>query len=103
VDTLNLVTTRNGAVRFEVRAHPRARKNGVAGIRNGALMVRLTAAPVEGAANTELVATLAAALAIAKRDVELVRGDGAREKLIEVRGLSAEEVRSRLRGAAGEY
>ncbi len=99
VEALRLTTTREGAVRFEVHARPRARESGVAGTREGALVVRLAAPPVDGAANAELVVTLASALGVAKRDVELVRGEGSRAKLVEVRGLGAEEVRARLAAA----
>jgi uncharacterized protein len=98
-DEVKLVTTRDGSVRFEVHARPRARESGIAGTRNGALLVRLAAPPVDGAANAELVSILASALAIARRDVELVRGEGSRAKLVGVRGLRAEEVRMRLAAA----
>jgi uncharacterized protein len=99
-DALELVTTRDGAVRFEVRARPRARESRVGGTRAGALVVRLAAPPVDGAANAELLATLAAALGIAKRDIELVRGEGSRSKVVQVWGLTADEVRARLATAA---
>jgi len=96
MDLITLVTTRDGAVRFQVRATPRARESRIVGVREGALVVRLAAPPVDGAANADLVATLAAALAVAKRDVQLIRGEGSRAKLVEVRGLTAGEVRARL-------
>ena len=91
-----LVTTRQGAVRFEVHAKPRARQSRVASVREGALVVQLAAPPVDGAANEELMATLALALGLPRRDVTLVRGDTSRTKLVEVRGLPAEEVSLRL-------
>ena len=90
--------TREGAIRFEVQAKPRSRESRVAGVRQGTLVVQLAAPPVDGAANAELVATLARALGVAKRDVTIVRGEGARSKLVEVRGLSAAELQARLRG-----
>jgi uncharacterized protein (TIGR00251 family) len=93
------VTTRDGAVRFRVQARPRAKESRVGGARAGALVVRLAAPPVDGAANAALLATLATALAIAKRDIELVRGEGSRAKVVQVRGLGADEVRARLAAA----
>lgn len=93
---LGVTRTRDGALRFEVAARPRSRSSGVAGVRAGALVVALTAPPVDGAANAELVATLAAALAVARCDVRLVRGAGSRLKLVEVSGLGEEELRARL-------
>jgi hypothetical protein len=95
-EAVRLVETRDGGVRVEVRARPRARKSRLAGAREGALLVDLAAPPVDGAANAELVEVLAAALGVPRRDVTLVRGDTGRTKLVEVRGIAADEVRRRL-------
>jgi uncharacterized protein (TIGR00251 family) len=95
-EPLVLVVTREGAVRVEVRAKPRARESRVTGVRAGALVVQLASPPVDGAANADLVATLAAVLGVAKRDVAIVRGEAARDKLVEVRGLAEADVRARL-------
>ena len=65
-------------------------------MREGAIEVRIAAAPVDGAANDELVATLASALGVPRRDVYLVRGASSRSKRVEVRGLGIDEVRARL-------
>ena len=86
-------------MRFEVQARPRAKQSRVSAVREGALVVQLAAPPVDGAANAELVETLAAALGVARRQVSLVRGDSSRTKIVEVRGLSVEQVTARL--AAG--
>jgi hypothetical protein len=97
-DSLELVPAREGGVRIRVHARPRSRGGhcGVHSIQDGALVVRLAAAPVDGAANAQLVATLADALGIAKRHVLLVRGDASRTKVIEITGLSGHEIRARL-------
>ncbi len=91
-----LTVTREGAVRFEVHARPRARESRVAGVREGALVVQLAAPPVDGAANAELLETIAGALSVPRRTVALVRGDTSRAKLVEVVGLAVDEVRARL-------
>ncbi len=91
-----LTTTKEGAVRFEVAAKPRARKSQLSGVREGALVVQIAAPPVDGAANAELVATLARTLGVPRRDVELVKGDASRTKVVEVRGLALDVVRARL-------
>jgi len=93
---VKLVVTREGAVRFEVRAKPRARKSRIVGEQDEALVVQLAAPPVDGAANAELVELLASALSLPKRDVTIARGESGRVKLVEVRGLGADEVRARL-------
>lgn len=98
---LRLSETPSGAVRFEVIARPRARASHVKEVRDGALVVALAALPVDGAANAELVATLASALSVPRREVVLVRGASARTKLVEVRGLTVEEIRGRLARALG--
>ena len=84
-------------VSFRVRVVPRASRNKIAGIHDGAVRIRLTAPPVEGAANEALVAFLSSVLRVPKRDIELVSGQTARNKVVSVSGLSPEEVLARLR------
>ena len=60
---------------IDVRVIPRAGRSGIAGLRDGALLVRLAAAPVDGAANDELIALIARALHIPKRDITIVSGE----------------------------
>jgi uncharacterized protein YggU (UPF0235/DUF167 family) len=95
---LELVSTREGSVRIRIHARPRSRggTGGIHSVHDGALVVRLAAAPVDGAANVELEETIADALGVARRDVALVRGRASREKTIDIGGLSADEVRARL-------
>jgi len=95
-EPLRLVLTHDEAVRFAVHAIPRARTSSIVGVRNGALVVRIAAPPADGAANDELLATLANALGLARRDVVLVRGGSSRDKLVEVRGLPPSAVQVRL-------
>ncbi|MDB4933387.1 MAG: hypothetical protein JWP87_359 [Labilithrix sp.] len=90
---------KDGAVRFEVHAKPRAKKSKIVGERGDALEIALAAPPVDGAANEELIRYVSTVLAVPKRDVELVRGDTSREKLLAVRGLPVAEVEARLRAA----
>lgn len=89
------VTDRGGgAVRFTVRVQPRASRSAVDGLHGDALKVRVTAPPVEGAANEAVVAVLAAALGVPRRMVRIVAGDAARTKVVEVDGVTAEAVRA---------
>jgi uncharacterized protein (TIGR00251 family) len=81
---------------IDVRVSPRSGRSGIAGTRDGALLVRLTAAPVEGAANAELVAVIADALGVPKRDVTIVAGEHGRRKRIKVTGLAERDARERL-------
>ncbi len=85
----------DGAV-VAVRVIPRARKSELAGTREGALLVRLAAPPVEGAANEALVEFLARLLGVPRRAVRLVSGDRQRNKRVQIAGIGADAVRSRL-------
>jgi hypothetical protein len=82
-----------------VRVQPRASREGLAGLRQGALVVRLTAPPVEGAANAALLRLLARTLGLAPSALELLRGQTGREKLVLARGLDADSARAALLGA----
>ena len=75
---------------------PRAGRSGIAGLREGALLVKLAAAPVDGAANQELIALLAKALRIPKRDITIVLGERARTKRVRIAGLDRDEALARL-------
>jgi uncharacterized protein (TIGR00251 family) len=91
------VEDRDGGARFPVRALPRASRTELAGDYGEAVRVRLAAPPVEGAANAELIAFLAKRLGVAKSAVRVVKGERGRDKIVDVNGLTAEQVRSRLR------
>lgn len=90
---------KDGAVRFEVNAKPRAKKSRIVGERGDAVEIALAAPPVDGAANEELIRFVAQVLAVPKRDIELVRGDTSRAKLVAVSGLTSAEIETRLRAA----
>jgi uncharacterized protein (TIGR00251 family) len=75
-----------------VHVQPRASKNEIVGKHGDALKVRLTAPPVDSAANNALVALLAEALGVSHRDVQIVAGATSRMKLVEVAGISIEQV-----------
>lgn len=75
---------------------PRARRSEVTGLHGAALKVRLAAPPVEGAANEALVAFLAGALGVRRREVRLVSGERSRRKLVRIDGVNAATVSARL-------
>ena len=86
------MTAKAGGVEISVRVIPRAARSGIAGIRDGALLVRLTSPPVEGAANAELIALLSKLFGVPKRAVTIVSGDRGRVKRVRVDGISADDV-----------
>lgn len=79
-----------------VRVVPRAGRSAIAGVRGEALLVRLTAAPVDGAANDALIAFLAEVFTRPRRDITLVSGHASRDKRIAIAGLSKAQVAARL-------
>ena len=79
-----------------MRVQPRARREEIAGERDGALVVRVTAPPVDGRANDAVRKLLAKRLGIAPGRVSLVRGATARDKLVEIDGMEADAVRRAL-------
>jgi uncharacterized protein (TIGR00251 family) len=92
---LDLRTTGAGLT-LRVRVSPRASKDALGGERDGALVVRLTAPPVEGAANESLARFLGKALGVAPSAVSVVSGASGRNKVVSVAGLDAAAARERL-------
>jgi len=86
-------------VEFSVHVRPRARRESVGGEHAGALEVRVRAAPVDGAANAEVVALVAAALGLRRADVELVTGATSRRKRLRALG-DPPSLEARLRALA---
>jgi uncharacterized protein YggU (UPF0235/DUF167 family) len=65
-------------------------------MRMGALLVRVTAAPVDGAANEAVARVLAKRLGVATRAVRIVGGQASKSKVVEVEGLDLAEVWRRV-------
>ena len=74
---------------FAVRIVPRASRSEIAGEHNGALRVRIAAPPVSGAANRELVRTLAKIFKLPQNAVEIVSGATSKNKTVRRRGADA--------------
>ena len=92
---LALANTSSGT-QLNVRVIPGAGRTAVAGIRGDALLCRLAAAPVDGAANSALITLLSQALSVSPHAVRIQSGARARTKTVVVEGLSASVVRTRL-------
>jgi len=76
---------------------PRARKTALGGVRDAALVVRLAAPPVEGAANEALVEYFAGLLRLPRRAISIVSGERGRKKRVAIAGVTADAVRQLLR------
>jgi len=78
-----------------VRVVPRASREQIAGMRDGRLLVRVNAPPLEGKANAAVCALLAKAAGVPKGAVTVVRGETSRDKRVRIEGDEA-TVRARL-------
>jgi len=85
------------SVELRVRVIPRASTSGIAGTRDGALLVRLNSPPVEGAANSELIQLISDALGVPKRSIAIVSGQRSRSKRIVVHDVTMDDVNAKFK------
>ena len=90
------ITTQKDGVYLTVKVQPRASKNAIAEPLGSELKIKITAPPVDSAANEALVRFLAETLGCSRGAVQLVRGQTARHKVLRIQGLAAEEIVARL-------
>jgi uncharacterized protein len=88
------------STRLRVRVSPGARRGGVAGRVGEVWKLRVTAPAERGRANEAVVRLLAETMDVPRRQVALVSGHSAREKVVELEGVEAAEVERRLTGAS---
>lgn len=98
---MSYLSTHPRGVVIHIRAVPRAGRSGITGTRGDALLVRLAAAPVDGAANEELVSVLATALSLPRRQLTVIAGQRGRDKRVLVEATSLAVVRARLSAILG--
>jgi uncharacterized protein len=87
------LTEKDEALIFNVRVVPRASRSEIVGAHDGALKVRISAPPVDGAANAELVRLLAKTFGIAKSEVEITGGHASKNKQVKLNGVAADRFR----------
>ncbi len=90
------VSDSKDGVILRVQVQPRASRDEVMGPHGDGLKIRITAAPVAGAANKHLLKFLAKKLRVARSQISIILGATSRAKSIAIEGISAEEVRQRL-------
>jgi uncharacterized protein (TIGR00251 family) len=81
---------------IRIRAVPRASKNEIQGIYDGALKIRLTTPPVDGKANQALIKFLSKTLKISKAQIELAQGETSRHKTVHISGLTKPQLLERV-------
>jgi uncharacterized protein len=81
---------------LRVRLQPRARREEIVGERDGVVVIRVTAPPVDGKANAALCGLVAKAAGVAPSQVSVVRGHTARDKVLRVEGVEDAALRAAL-------
>ena len=81
---------------FQVKVHPRAKKNAITGTLGDALKLSLTAPPAEGRANDACIAFLAEVLRLPRSSVTIAAGQSSRNKVVRIVGMTASALEQRL-------
>jgi uncharacterized protein (TIGR00251 family) len=89
---------RDGRLVFKVQVVSRSSRSEVAGEHNGSLRVRVSAPPVEGAANKELTQVLAKAFKVSRSAVSILSGQNSRLKQVGIEGVSSSALSELLNG-----
>lgn len=76
-------------ITLKVKVEPRSSRKGISGLTGDSLKVKVHAPPVGGAANEELIEILSKEFGIKKSDIQIVRGNSSRDKIVEIAGRDA--------------
>jgi len=82
--------------KISLRVYPNATRNELVGFADGVWQVKISAPPVKGKANKELIAFLSQLLGVSQSTLTLLKGHTTRNKVVAIDGLSQEEVTKRL-------
>jgi len=94
-----VIRSTESGIELDVRVIPRAKKTAIGGERDGCVLVRLAAPPVDGAANEALIRYLAQLCAVPLRAVRIVSGERGRRKRVAIEGVSGDSMRELIRGS----
>ena len=83
-------------MKLAIRVVPRSPHNRIDGMRDGRLIVRVTAPPVDDAANEAVIALLAETLDVPKRAIRIASGATSRNKTLDIDGVSEAQLTARL-------
>jgi len=90
------IQERKNGVSFPIQVLPRSSRCALAGVQEGAVRLKLTAPPIDGRANEECLEFLAERLGIKKGQLEIIRGHQSRKKVVQIDGLTRENLEARL-------
>lgn len=80
------------SVNLEIQVTPKASRNEIVAFTDGVLRVRIAASPVEGKANKALIRLLSRKLKVRAGDIQILRGERSRKKLVQIDGVDAKDV-----------
>jgi|SRR5712671_3561136 len=90
------ITTSAAGVSFNIKVHPRAKKNAITGVIGDALKISVTAPPADGKANQAIIEFLAHFFRIPRSSITIASGNTGRLKVIRISGMSADQLREAL-------
>lgn len=90
------LTTQSDGVTIAVKVTPRASKDEIGEALGAELRIKVTAPPVDAAANEALIRLLAETLGCSRSSIQIIRGQTSRHKLIKVFGLTAKSILTKL-------
>ncbi|EFN66055.1 UPF0235 protein C15orf40-like protein [Camponotus floridanus] len=96
-----VVLNKDGNVVIKIQAKPGAKCNNITDISDEAVGIAISAPPMEGEANAELVKYLASIFELRKSNVSLDRGSRSRQKTVTVSGITTDQVLAKLKGEMG--
>ena len=96
MESSSYLTETASGIQLKVKVQPRASRNQITITENQELKIRVTAPPVDSAANTILINLLARRLACPRSAISLIRGRTSRHKVLLIRGVTAGLIRQRL-------
>lgn len=88
---------KDGSITFAVRVVPRTSRSEIVGEHDGALKIRISSAPVDGAANAELIRLFAKHFGVAKSDVSIQSGETSKNKRIMIANVSVSKFRELIK------
>lgn len=90
------MTISRSETKISLRVYPNAARNEVMGFADGVLQVKVSAPPVKGKANRELIDFLSQILGVGKSRISIIKGHTSQNKVIAIGGLSREEIMGRF-------
>ena len=92
----------DGSLILSIHVQPKASRTGLCGIHGESLKLAITAPPVDGKANREIIVFLAALLKISKKEITIISGAQSRKKRCRIGSLTENEVRKRIAEEIGD-